>query len=283
MKKGILCDLACLAMALFLPTACSQEEIAPYNGCKSGIFIQEIKTTDFYGNSTSYLDSVSYSFANNAAAVEGTYVGFTVRTMGEVAAHDRPYVLKVIPEGTTAKEGEDYNLEHNEFVIKANKSSDYVRVYLKRTTKLRHMTLRIRLGVEANEYFEVPMASYKNSSSWSETGTVNSAVSFKIKFNEQYTAPGYWISFGGEYFGKFTAARYLELNKVMGWTAKDWSKAGYSGAKVQLGRFDFAAKNLQKHLQEMANSGTPVLDDDGSYIQLPVGYEVDYSHIGSNE
>lgn len=283
MKKRILYTLVILDLVLFLPVSCSQEEIAPYNGCKSGLFIQEVRTTDYYNNPIFYQDSISYSFANEVETVEGIYIGFNVRTMGDVVNYDRPYVLKIISDETTAIEGEDFDLENNEFMIKANKSSDFVRVYLKRTAKLRKTTLRIKLGVVANEYFDVPIDSYKNSSNWNVDGTINSATSFKIIFNEKYIAPNYWNSFGTDFFGDFTVARYIELNKVMGWTVKDWSNAGFQGAKVQFGRFDFAAKTFQKYLQEMANADTPVLDDDGSYIQLPAGYEVDYSHIGSNE
>ena len=283
MKRKILCALVILASLFFLPFSCSQEDIAPYSGCKSGLFIQEIRSTDYYGNPISYQDSISYSFANDGESVTGLYTGFNVRAMGDVVGYDRPYVLKIIQEGTTAKEGEDFHLENNEFMIKANQSTDYVRVFLIRTAKLRQTTLRIQLGVEANEHFEIPIEHYKNSSGWSVDGPVNSATSFKIKFNEQYTAPGYWASFAKEFFGEFTTNRYLELNKVMGWTVKDWQEAGYSGAKVSYGKFDFAAKALQKHLQQMADAGTPVLDDDGSYIQLPAGYEVDYSLIGSKE
>ena len=66
----------------------------------------------------------------------------------------------------------------------------------------------------------------------------------------------------------------------MGWTVNDWSNAGSSGSKVALGKFDFAARVFQKHLQKMADAGTPVLDDDGSYIQLPAKYAVDYSQYG---
>lgn len=281
MKKRILYTIVCLLLVYILPSACTQEEIALYSGCKSGLIIQEVSTTDFYGNPISYRDSISYSFADQKDSVEGTYIRFRVQTLGELVDYDRPYVLKVIADGTTAIEGEDFNLDNNEFVIKANTSSDWVRIYLKRSPKLRNTTLSVKVGVVANEYFEVPIQQYKNSSSWSSDGPLNSATSFKIKFNERYVAPQYWLWFGDSFFGEFTVARYLELNKVMGWTGKDWQNGGYEGEKVQYGRFDFAARALQRHLQEMADAGTPVLDDDGSYMQLPEGYEVDYSHIGS--
>lgn len=283
MKKRILYAIISLVSVSFLLSACSQEEIAPYSGCKSGIFIQQISSTDIYGNPYSYRDSVSYSFANEKETVTSAYVRFYVRTVGELVDYDRPYILKVIAGETTAIEGEDFDLEDNEFTIKANQNYDIVRVRLKRTTKIRQTTLRIKLGIEPNQYFEMPIDGYKNSSSWDIDGPINSTTFYKIKFDEKYQEPDWWSWMDlSEYFGKFTVARYLELNKVMGWTGADWENAGYSGEKIQYGRMEFAANALQKHLQEMADAGAPVLDDDGSYMQLPTGYEVDYSHIGSN-
>lgn len=285
MKTRIVYAILSFIPMSFLLVACSQEDIALYNGCKSGIFIQEVYSTDFYGNPTSYRDSTSYSFAEAAETVTSGYVRFYVRTIGELVDFDRPYSLKVSSAESTAVEGEDFDFEGNDFTIRANQNADTVWVRLKRSNKLRNITLRIKLLIEPNDYFEVPFDSYKNSVKWNVDGPKNSASSYLIKFDEKYSEPWYWSWFCDDenYFGAFTVARYLEVNKVMGWTRDDWDNAGSSGAKVALGKFDFASRALQKHLQSMADAGTPVLDDDGSYMQLPFEYQVDYSHIGSKE
>ncbi len=276
MKKFI---YTCLAFTAILFGACSEETVSLYDGCKAGLFIQEINTTDMYGNPRSYRDSTSFSFASVNEAYKDYDLRFIVRTMGNTVNEARPYKI-AIEEGTTAVEGVDFDLSRNDFIVHANNSTDTVWVRLIRTNTLRTTTLRIKLGLVANEYFDLPIDYYKNSASWSEDGTRNSATSYIIRFSEIYTEPFYWESFGGDYFGKFTINRYLELNKVMGWTVNDWSNAGSSGSKVALGKFDFAARVFQKHLQKMADAGTPVLDDDGSYIQLPAKYAVDYSQYG---
>ena len=41
--------------------------------------------------------------------------------------------------------------------------------------------------------------------------------------------------------------------------------------------FNYYAVKLRVYLQQMADAGTPVREDDGSFMQLGPGYEVDYS------
>lgn len=275
--KTILYSILCFVLISLSFISCKEDEIKTYSGIKSGLLIQEIKSWDQYGNPISYQDSISYSFAGAKDETKTMKARVYIKTMGNTVDYDRPYILKVVPEETTAVLDEDYNMEGNDFVIKANAASDTVYITLLRTTKLRKSTLRIRVKIEPNDYFEVPIKTYKNSSSWSVEGPENTAESYLIKFDEKYKEPFYWSFFGRKYFGSFTTARFLELNSVMGWTVADWNKAGQPGAKIAGGKFDFAARALQKHLQAMADAGTPVLDDDGTYMQLPNSYAVDYS------
>ena len=83
--------------------------------------------------------------------------------------------------------------------------------------------------------------------------------------------------FGDDYFGSWTPRKYIIVNMACGLTVADWSNAGFAGAKVSLGRFSFFAVAVQKYLQEQADAGEPVLDSDGSYMQLAPAYAVDYS------
>ena len=68
----------------------------------------------------------------------------------------------------------------------------------------------------------------------------------------------------------------------MGWTGTDWSNAGMTGQKIQYGRLEYFANYIRKYLQQKADEGEPLLDDDGSYMQLGANYLVDYSHLSSN-
>ena len=92
-----------------------------------------------------------------------------------------------------------------------------------------------------------------------------------------YTEPWYWSMFGDGFFGTWTPKKFIVVNSVCGVSSTDWNSAGYAGAKITYGRFNFFATAVQKYLQEQADAGTPELDSDGSYMQLAPSYSVDYS------
>lgn len=260
--------------------SCAQEEIDLYSGPKAGIFIQEVYKTDLYGNPLSYTDcTTGLTFANYDANTTVLNTRFDVRAIGAPTDYDRPYRLVLDPEQTTAVEDVDFSLEGNEFTIKAGESTDRVRVKLLRNNGLLQRTVRIYFRLEPNEHFDMPVTEYKNAQSWSADGDMISTDHFYIEFGEKYVCPSYWTSFGTSYFGSWTVTKYLTLNAQMGWTVRDWSNAGFTGAKVAYGRLPGAAKILQTYLQQQADAGNPIADPDDptEYVQLGNGYKVDYS------
>ena len=158
---------------------------------------------------------------------------------------------------------------------------DTVYVKLLRTTKLRKQTVRLKVGVEPNNHFETPFTQYKNSSSWSADANMHSAVSFVINFHERYSQPFYWGTCE-PFFGKFSANKFLAMNSYMGWTSTDWSNAGMSGQKIMYGKLDYFARYFGKYLLKRAEEGNPLLEEDGSYMQMGNDYKVDYSSVSSN-
>ena len=278
MKKYLY--IICVSVMTLLYTSSCNKDIELYSGCKSGIFIQEIYSTDIYGNPLSYMDSTSYSFANAAENVTSGRVRLYVRAIGEVVGYDRPYIFKAM-EGTTGIEGEDFDLSENDFVIKANQAVDTVYVKLLRTAKLRKQTVRLKVGVTPIDYFETPFTEYKNSSSWSADGNMHSAVSFVINFHEKYSKPYYW-STCEPFFGDFSANKYAAMNAYMGWTSTDWNNAGMSGQKIMYGKLDYFARYFGKYLLKRAEEGNPLLEEDGSYMQMGPDYQVNYSSLSSN-
>ena len=65
-------------------------------------------------------------------------------------------------------------------------------------------------------------------------------------------------------------------NGFFGFTTTDWT---WATGKVSKGRMPFYARELQSELQRRADEGDPVYDEDGSYMQLPDAYRVDYSNV----
>ncbi len=257
--------------------SCSKQEIPVFTSDDHGVYFQ-YRSSYVYGTSIeNYTDSLSYSFSSASAETSSVVLSVPLRTMGKVMDYDRPVKVVIDEENTTAIEGVHYEENLDTLYIPAGQSSVNVRIRFLRAEDLLEKTVRLGLKLEANEHFGLYIDEYKNTNSYATTGEMLDGIRFTFIVSEMYTEPSYWTWFGGDYFGAWTAKKYVTLNSVMEWTASDWSRAGGTGAKVVLGRFSFAATRLQEYLQGQADAGTPVLESDGTYMQLPEPYQVDYS------
>ena len=257
--------------------ACEKQDISVFTTDDSGIYFQRV-TSYIYNSTTEYYgDSVAYSFASAKASVKSVVLSATIRTMGKVVDYDRPFKVVVDQEGTTAIEGKHYEVNLDTVVVPAGKSTAYVRVRFFRTDDMMEKAVRLAIRLEDNEYFKCYFPEYKNTNAYSGTGVMIHGDEFVFSLSEMYTEPWYWSMFGDGFFGNWTPKKFLVVNSVCGLSAADWDNAGYAGAKIQYGRFNFFTTTVQKYLQEQADAGTPELDSDGSYMQLAPSYSVDYS------
>ena len=256
---------------------CEKQDISVFTTDDSGIYFQRV-TSYIYNSTTEYYgDSVAYSFASAKASVKSVVLSATIRTMGKVVDYDRPFKVVVDQEGTTAIEGKHYEVNLDTVVVPAGKSTAYVRVRFFRTDDMMEKAVRLAIRLEDNEYFKCYFPEYKNTNAYSATGVMIHGDEFVFSLSEMYTEPWYWSMFGDGFFGNWTPKKFLVVNSVCGLSAADWDNAGYAGAKIQYGRFNFFTTTVQKYLQEQADAGTPELDSDGSYMQLAPSYSVDYS------
>lgn len=277
MKLSNIIILTAILSTAAITTGCAHEEIELYSGCKAGIYIQDAIGADAYGNPTVFRSgNDSFTFTKYDETVTKESVTFQVKLMGDVVDYDRPYCIEVLADSTTAIENVDYSLEGNNFSIKAGANQDDVTVTMLRNPRLKKELVRVTFIIKPNENFDTPLKEYTNSSNWNVEGTKINACIYYVEFGEIYTAPGYW-AYAGEYCGKWTVEKYLLLNRTMGWTVNDWDKVGDVGSKIGLGRLQFAASALQAYLQEQADAGTPVREEDGTFMQLGSKYLVDYS------
>ena len=257
--------------------ACEKQDISVFTTDDSGIYFQRV-TSYIYNSTTEYYgDSVAYSFASAKASVKSVVLSATIRTMGKVVDYDRPFKVVVDQEGTTAIEGKHYEVNLDTVVVPAGKSTAYVRVRFFRTDDMMEKAVRLAIRLEDNEYFKCYFPEYKNTNAYSATGVMIHGDEFVFSLSEMYTEPWYWSMFGDGFFGNWTPKKFLVVNSVCGLSAADWDNAGYAGAKIQYGRFNFFTTTVQKYLQEQADAGTPELDSDGSYMQHAPSYSVDYS------
>ncbi|MFR5660076.1 MAG: DUF4843 domain-containing protein [Butyricimonas faecihominis] len=257
-------------------SACEKQDISVFTTDDSGIYFQRV-TSYVYNSTTEYYgDTLAYSFASAKASIKSAVLSATIRTRGKVVDYDRPFKVVVDQEGTTAIE-ETLRGGFGYSSCTCGKSTAYVRVRFFRTDDMMEKAVRLAIRLEDNEYFKCYFPEYKNTNAYSATGVMIHGDEFVFSLSEMYTEPWYWSMFGDGFFGNWTPKKFLVVNSVCGLSAADWGNAGYAGAKIQYGRFNFFTTTVQKYLQEQADAGTPELDSDGSYMQLAPSYSVDYS------
>ena len=269
MKRYIIPLFSLLGIALL--GACSEEDFTSFDGQKSGIFMRRTVSTDINGTPLAYSDSMSVTFASYSDDTEKLRAYVPVYVMGEVKNYDRKFKLTVNKERSTAVEGVDYELSDTACYIPAGQASRNVFYYIKKTARLDNESVRIVFELQDNENFTAELEKYKNKANWAESGNELCGTRYKIIFNNIWEMPYQWSSWGDYYLGTWSVKKEKLLDNLMGWQHSEFdSKANY-------GKMPYLAKKLQKHLQEQADAGTPVTEDDGSYMQLVSPYLVDYS------
>lgn len=270
------------SLITLIMSSCSEEEFKTFNGEVAGIYLQRTAsyTIDANGNPLTYkyTDSLSVSFATSEPTVQKQTTYLDVCVMGNCVSYDRPFVLKLDEAKSTAQRGVHFDFNESDCVIKANTAKTRVPVTIYRHPDLKTGTYRMEFYLESNEYFTTVLDEYKNSSDWQVTGDTLCGTRFKISCSEIYTCPDYWVSFAEYSLGVWSVSKEVLVNELMGWTHTSWINGGGSAENaVQYGHMAYAAKLLRKYLQEAADEGNPVIDDDGSYMQLGEDYAVDYS------
>ncbi len=253
-------------------TSCSEEGFTSFDGSKNGIYFQRTYTTDINGNPLQYTDSTVVTFSSYPDEQQTMTVQVPVCIMGDVKDYDRVFVVKVDDEKTTAERGVHYDFDESKCVIAASTTRVSIPVTLYRHPDLQENTLRIELSLVDNNEFTVELESYKNRPSWNATGEELCGSRFKIIFSDIYQITDWWEWYGTEYFGTWSATKEKRLNALMGWTHADWDDWN-----IPYGTMAYAAKLFKKELQALADAGTPVIDEDGSFMQLEPPYTVDYS------
>ena len=241
--------------------ACQKENVGLYNRGDSMVYFQ-VQNFSGSNGAEGYTTRTNFSFVDYAAAYTSVVFNAKVKLLGEVKDYDRALKVVVDEEQTTMTSYDavtnpdgGYMMDFDTLKIKAGSNEGTV-----------------VLKLEANQYFEV-LNAYKSSNVWSNTtaDTID-GTRYTFLISEIYTQPSRWGDVAADqYFGKWNPVRYAYINGFFGFTTTDWT---WATGKVSKGRMPFYARELQSELQ-----GDPVYDEDGSYMQLPDAYRVDYSNV----
>lgn len=272
-----------MAVSLFavaggMLTSCNEDEIPTFDSDDAGIYFQDGVQTRFFINIDAYNDSTVYSFSECGDEVTDTVLKARIRTLGKVRDYDRKVKVVVDQEHSTAIEGKHYQIDLDTVTIKAGESEAMVCVRFLRDASLKTEQVRLVLKVEDNDNFVVPFSTQKNTNVYYDQGEIIRADAYVFNVNEFYSEPMLWLMFGDP-LGDWSIAKQRLITQKFELTAYDWSIEGWQNGdgKMLPKRFTYVAIKLRLYLQEMADKGTPVMDDNGSYMQLSDAYHVDYS------
>lgn len=266
------------AMAGGMLTSCNEDEIPTFETDDAGIYFQDGVQTRFFINIDAYNDSTAFSFGQCDENQKDTVLRARIRTLGKTRDYDRKVRIVVDKEHSTAVEGKHFVVDFDTISIKAGKSEAMVPVKFLRDPSLKTEQVRLVIKVEDNENFKVPFETQKNTNVYYDQGEIIRANAYVFEVNEFYYMPELWGMFGSP-VGKWSVSKQRLMSKMFDLTAYDWSLDGWRNGdgKVLSQRFVYYAVKLRLYLQEMADKGTPVIDDDGTYMQLSDAYHVDYS------
>lgn len=262
---------------------CSKNEVIMYDDAeKDGIFIQQRTGTSYNSSgiitSSTYSDSSTISLVNYAADRKEFTLSVPIQIMGKVSNVDRTVAFKINKELTTAIEGEDFQINYDTLRVLAGANKATLRIKIIRTPKLQKKEVCIAVELVENENFKIYFKTFKSNNPVVSTSVDLSAVVFKFKVSDMPKEPyPDWIFYGKGLYGKWTVNKFNLINSTMGWTSAGWDKFGDPGPYPNYGKINISVIIIREIVQKAADSGTPILDDDGTYMQFPEPNNIDYS------
>ncbi len=267
--------LPILALASVI-SSCKEDTIDAYESDYAKIYFQD-QTSSGANGAEGYSNSTKFSFVNRDLDWKSVVFRGTVRLMGNVADHDRACKVVVDDENTTMIAGEDYEINLDTLQIKAGANRGYIGVRFLRSANIKKEAKKLTLKLLPNENFDI-LEAYKATNVWSNTSadTIDGSR-YCFTIDEIYKKPNNWDRVGaGTFFGEWTATKYAYINNLFGFTTTDWE---WQSNKISKARMPYYASTLQKDLQQKADAGEPVYDEDGNYMQLGDGYKVNYDNV----
>lgn len=275
MKLKNILYILCLPIVVL---ACKEEEIKLYGLDDSGVYFQYIRNRSLQNDTHHYYsDSIDYSFSIAPHGATDTILKVRLNTLGKVKNYPRPVNVFVEQQATTAVSGTHYEIDLSAAVIPAGGSEVLLPVRLLRAPDLLTTSYRLVLRVEDNEHFKVPFAMQASSSYYADVSTQISANTFKIIISEVYTEPWVWQSYARTVLGAWSITKYIFVNQIMDISHWHWQVENYYNGGIQSYAIPIIAVQTRNALQELADAGTPLREEDGSFVQLGDAYKVDYS------
>lgn len=266
MKKSIY--IIGFILSLTLLWRC-EKEMMDYEG-KSGIYfaVQTIPPSQ-YGDPElfAYTDTTLLPFS--VLLTDDTTVNIKVRVMGDIVDYDRPFTIHVVDTATDAVSGEDFDALKSQYVIKAGERETFIPITGHRQVKMLDTTYYLTLELEENEYFSLPLKSWRPlEQDYTDKNKVIDVVRHVIGFSDGAYQPKAWTF---NYLGKCTRKKMNLLCSMFGLKLTDFDDSN----EMTMNRQQVLGQSLDRYLKEMDAKGETIYEDevdkDGNPVKMTVG------------
>lgn len=213
--------------------ACSKDEIETFETAQQYLFFGK-----------SYADSSTYSFFYYPDSASLT-IPVEVKLIGSTSDKDREFKLAIDKEESTVSD--NHYTFPDKFIFRANCVTDTVYIKINNAADLRENMVRLVLKIEPTSVFLPGQSEY---------------IRNVFRFSDIIEQPKWWNQkIIDSYLGEYTETKFREFMKVTG--VGDLSDASPD-------ELWYLARTFKYYLQEMEKAGTPVIDEGGGYMNVPV-------------
>lgn len=234
----------------FLTMAClisCEKEIKTYSGETNIYFLPSIAVPA----GAVINDSTLFSFAYAKPNVKDSILKLVIRIEGAPTNVDRPYQLSTNP-SSTAVENTHFTFVNKQFVIKANKITDTLKIKFNRTPDMAANRLKLMLDLLPSENFKTKM----------ESKVINSTTGKKLWYTKHtvwaddvLNVPKFWSI---PSLGTFTRKKVLLMGDVLGIDISTLN------TNVTIPEVMYYGSFMQRYLNEMKANNKTIYEDDGS-------------------
>lgn len=262
--KKIIYWLLLLAGGLSL-AACKKTEMMQFEGVEGVYFAVDTVV----GGAKSYTHISNIRFIAYPDSVKEITARIKVMITGPVKDYDRPFVVEINPDSTTAQLGVQYAPLTQQLVIPANSTIGYVPVTLKRSADLQLATKTVGLRLVPNQYFGLSFPKWvalpvSGSTSLGSDSAYDASL-HTIAVNDLMVQPAIWygsIGTGNKDAGSWGAFTRKKIELIF--VKFNVTYADFASAQTMPLVFaNLITSEMTRYLINQFNAGTPVKEDDG--------------------
>lgn len=238
----------------FLVASCSKEKDAiTFDGDPAVYFIYST-----YASSSSNMDSISYTFVEQALDVEADTLWLPVRISGGVSDRDRRVSLVAEASATTAQAGVHYKLP--EYIIPKDAFETRLGVVLIRDASLKDQEKVLTLRITPTEDFPATMKETVMAD-----GIYHSRNVIRIKFSDRLLKPANWESGLLNFFGSYSDVKFRFIAGTLGRSSFPTTGTG----ALKYPDLQFYQTTVRNALVAYNTANGPLIDENGQVVVIP--------------